>query len=83
MSFKPLVRTLRSSDGIPIHAEFVGDKGNPCLVLIHGFTMSCPVWDNIFQDAAMLGEVCMVSVSVIKPITSFYDSIDSKHADSL
>lgn len=45
--------------------------------------MSCPVWDNIFQDAAMLGEVCMVSVSVIKPITSFYDSIDSKHADSL
>ncbi|KAI0725304.1 Alpha/Beta hydrolase protein [Fomitopsis betulina] len=60
MSVKPLVKMLQSSDGTPIYAEFVGDSGKPCLVLIHGFSLSCLVWDNIFREAVLLDEVCMV-----------------------
>lgn len=65
MSVKPLVKMLQSSDGTPIYAEFVGDSGKPCLVLIHGFSLSCLVWDNIFREAVLLDEVCMVSTSYI------------------
>lgn len=63
MPFQPLARILQSDDGTKIYTEFVGDKEKPCLVLVHGFTMSCPVWDNIFRDASLLSEVCMVSSS--------------------
>ena len=65
MTPKPSVKTPRSSDGTLIHAEFVGDNGKPCLVLIHGLTLSCLVWDDIFHETALLNEVCMVSIKYI------------------
>lgn len=61
MPFEPIVKTLRSSDGTAIHAEFVGDLHKPCVVFIHGASMSSLVFDGLFRDPALLREVCMVS----------------------
>lgn len=68
MTFEPLpvVKTLISGDGTLIHAEFVGDNRKPCLVLIHGFTLSCLVWDDIFRETVLLDEVCMVCTTCLR-----------------
>ncbi|KZT68581.1 alpha/beta-hydrolase [Daedalea quercina L-15889] len=59
MQFRPVVKSLRSSDGTSIHAEFVGDVQKPCIVLVHGFNMSSVVFDDLFCDVSLLREVCM------------------------
>ncbi|KAH9834563.1 alpha/beta-hydrolase [Rhodofomes roseus] len=59
MSSEPVVKTLQSSDGTPIHAEFMGDVQKPCLVFVHGLNMSSVAFDGMFRDSSLLREVCM------------------------
>ncbi|EJD03465.1 alpha/beta-hydrolase [Fomitiporia mediterranea MF3/22] len=57
-------RTLTSSDGCQIYADAVGDSSKPCLVFIHGFTLSAAVWDNIFADPRYSSEFYLVRYDV-------------------
>ena len=67
MSIEPVIKTLQSSDGTIIHAEFAGDLSKPCVVFVHGATMSSLVFDGVFRDPALLREVCMVGTCPHKP----------------
>ncbi|EMD35722.1 hypothetical protein CERSUDRAFT_124390 [Gelatoporia subvermispora B] len=43
-------KVLKSSDGTEIYADAVGNPSNPSIVLIHGFSLSSSVFDNVFAD---------------------------------
>ncbi|OCB92236.1 alpha/beta-hydrolase [Sanghuangporus baumii] len=60
MTTTPDVRVLTSSDGCRIYADAVGDSSKPCLVFIHGFSLSAAVFDNIFFDARYSSEFFLV-----------------------
>lgn len=64
MPFELIVKTPQSSDGIPIHAELIGDTQKPCIVFVHGVTLSSLVFDGLFHDRMLLREVCMVSTYI-------------------
>lgn len=43
-------KLVTSSDGAKIYADAVGNPKNPSVVFIHGVSLSCVVFDNIFFD---------------------------------
>ena len=42
-------------DGVRVHYQEAGEKGNPVLVLIHGFASSTLVWSKVFLSLAEAG----------------------------
>jgi len=42
-------------DGVRVHYQEAGEKGNPALVLIHGFASSTLVWSKVFLSLAQAG----------------------------
>ncbi|KAI8976629.1 alpha/beta-hydrolase [Trametes punicea] len=53
-------RTLRSVDGTVIHAEAVGDHGNPHVVFIHEVTFCSAVFDELFNDRRLADHLYLV-----------------------
>ena len=54
-------KTIHSTDGTPIYAEATGNPKNPCVVLIHGLTLSGAVFDVVFADKRLLDRIYMVN----------------------
>ena len=42
-------------EGARVHYQEAGEKGNPVLVLIHGFASSTLVWSKVFLNLAQAG----------------------------
>jgi pimeloyl-ACP methyl ester carboxylesterase len=58
-----LVKTVTSSDGCSICADAVGSPSKPCLVFIHGYTLSAAVWDDIFSEPHYTEQFFLVCLS--------------------
>lgn len=55
-------RYLTSADGSKLYVEAIGDPTKPCIVFIHGFTLSGAVFDNIFfnKDLIVPSTLCVL-----------------------
>ncbi|EED80710.1 predicted protein [Postia placenta Mad-698-R] len=60
MSFAPVVKSVKSSDGVTIYAEAVGNPQNPCLVLVHGLNLSAATFNNLFADKRLLEKLYLI-----------------------
>ncbi|KZT64941.1 alpha/beta-hydrolase [Daedalea quercina L-15889] len=60
MSYTPIVKHLRSSDGNPIYAEAIGNPKNPHVILVHGVGLSAATFNNLFEDKRLLDKVYLV-----------------------
>jgi hypothetical protein len=60
MSFIPVTKTLQSKDGTIIYADAIGNPKNPSVVLVHGLALSGLVFNNLFADKNLLGDLYLV-----------------------
>ena len=51
---------VHSSDGTRIYADAVGEPTKPCIVFIHGLSLSAAVFDDIFNDQTYTNEFYLV-----------------------
>ncbi|KAG1730533.1 Alpha/Beta hydrolase protein [Suillus paluster] len=51
---------VTSPDGCKIFAEGIGNLEGPTVVLIHGFTLSTVVFNNLFEDDQLLSKLYLV-----------------------
>ncbi|KAK0471662.1 Alpha/Beta hydrolase protein [Armillaria novae-zelandiae] len=49
-----------SKDGALIYADAAGDPTKPCLVFVHGFTLSGAVFDNLFTNPKLIANFYLV-----------------------
>ncbi|EAU82331.1 hypothetical protein CC1G_06641 [Coprinopsis cinerea okayama7 len=56
--------TVTSSDGTSIYATAVGNPDLPSLVFIHGFSLSCKVFEPLFKDSRLLERFYLVAFDV-------------------
>ena len=55
------VKTLRSADGTPIHAEAVGNPRNPHVVFVHEMMLCSGVFDELVGDRRLTDHLYLVS----------------------
>ncbi|KAK0492033.1 alpha/beta-hydrolase [Armillaria luteobubalina] len=60
MSPTPTSQLVPSKDGALIYADAAGDPTKPCLVFVHGFTLSGAVFDNLFTNPKLVTNFYLV-----------------------
>ncbi|PBK82441.1 alpha/beta-hydrolase [Armillaria gallica] len=60
MSPTSTAQLVPSKDGALIYADTAGDPRKPCLVFVHGFTLSGAVFDNLFTNPKLIENFYLV-----------------------
>ncbi|KAK0190064.1 Alpha/Beta hydrolase protein [Armillaria mellea] len=60
MSPTSTAQLVPSKDGALIYADAVGNPTKPCLVFVHGFTLSGAVFDNLFTNPKLIANFYLV-----------------------
>ncbi|KAH7922204.1 alpha/beta-hydrolase [Leucogyrophana mollusca] len=60
MLYTPVSRLLKSSDDTTIYAEAIGDPKKQSVVFVHGLGSSGEVYDSLFRDERLLGQLYLV-----------------------
>ncbi|KAK0231861.1 alpha/beta-hydrolase [Armillaria nabsnona] len=60
MASQASTNLVSSKDGALIYADAAGDPTKPCLVFVHGFTLSGAVFDNLFTNAKLTANFYLV-----------------------
>ena len=66
-----------SKDGTKIYASATGDPSKPCIVFIHGLTLSGGAFDHLFENKRLTDEYFLVNLLKISYISSEYKSYRS------
>lgn len=59
-SFVPISKVVKSTDGVSIYSDAIGDPTKPSIVFIHGICMSGACFDNLFADSNLLAKFYLV-----------------------
>ncbi len=64
---------VSSKDGALINVDAVGDPTKPCIVFVHGITLSGAVFDNLFAYPKLIAKFYLVSSLLFS--RSFFETL--------